>query len=127
MNQRPVLHALLLALSAWMLLQLTMRFLGMHVSVLVVALAGTTAATVYLLRFQPQRLSRLCQHWIGRKWVQTVSAVANLQVAPSENSLAGLNVRTAEDFSWLHQRLQEEMFGQAALLTTGAEELRAGP
>ncbi|MCA9126547.1 MAG: hypothetical protein KDB22_05655 [Planctomycetales bacterium] len=122
--QRSNLHNLFLVLSCWMLLQLILRFLGMPIGVVLVAVSGAAGGTIYLLRFDNQRLAPLHRNVIGKQWVNFISRLAALQSAPAEDRLDGLSLRTAEDFDWFRDRLREEVFGHDHVLRSLVGELR---
>jgi hypothetical protein len=111
MTQRPLIQALLTALSCWVILQLVIRFLGIQVGVIVVVVTGAMTWTTYLLRYNPRQLSSINANKAGRHWVRFVARMVKLQEAQTNDQLDGLNLKTPEDFAWFHQRLQEEVFG----------------
>lgn len=123
MTQRPVIQCLFIALTCWMLLQLVIRFLGIPVAIMIVLLVGLIACTVYGLRFEPRRMASIRNHSVGKYWIRLVCKISKQQEVPPENPLEGINLKTSEDFEWLQQRLQEEVFGHGDALEAIAAEL----
>lgn len=124
MTQRPLIQALLTALSCWMILQLVIRFLGLQTGVIVVVLTGAMTWTAYLLRYDPRRLRSINANKAGRHWVRFVARIVKLQEAQTNDQLDGLNLKTPEDFAWFQERLQEEVFGHESIPETIALELQ---
>lgn len=124
MTQRPLIQILITALSCWMILQLLIRFLGIHAGVIFVVVAGAMSCTVYCLRYEPKRLEKIKTNTVGRHWLQMVAKLSNLQEPPDPDPLTGLNLKTADDFAWFHERLQEDVFGNDEALKSITLEIQ---
>lgn len=127
MPQRSFTHLLLLAILGWMAIQTVLRFGGLTLTVLVVAVDGLLCATIYALRFDRARIVPIYRASPGRAWIDFVCRWSGQQ-APAELDVEGvasaLQLRTTEDFDWFRRKIKEDVFGHDDAVDAIAEHLK---
>lgn len=120
MSRRTKFEQLLVIFGMWLLLQSLLKFAGLPITILVVAITGLVAATLFALRFRRPQLGQLYRYPAGRLWIDLVCRCFEQQPpidAVDQMTTQELQLRTPEDFQWCRQQLLKRVFGHDAAIS----------